>query len=569
MKMTMRTNLQLIKTLIIASFFVNVLAFTSCKVSNPADEISLVIKPDFVSAPFRFDFIDAATGYTKTDLEGLEVKISGPGAAALYTSDGYQTFKIVNGQIGVCVRKGVNPSVDNPIEFTINFAADGYLKKSVTQKITNMLPSSQKIVVINITNPPKNVSIKDSTFSASANGTNAAMSISTPKTDSIPSIAITIPKNTRFVDQNNVPYDGQITATVMTSTTKGDNTGIYAYDLFSDNMKDQNGNTLTNSSFIPLNSYDISYSGHGKALTTVWADTATRINPYNLQTDERVIIGANGTPRITNDSGYMPALISSAFNGIRNNVSNCLLSFTNRQYFSLFSYWITYEVKNSINGQVQYTKRYKINPAVDNYPVLVLSPVITLPRFPFVIKNTLTITFGNENSPIHSETFDLISNGSKTIDLAAVASGLPANYFKTKFSVYCTDKKAYMALPEGWKIYLIPKTDYNSIIVNGHKVQPSDNTGDYIEVSASEPITEKDSTGKFIVYNVVKIPVASLKSSTEYVVCTTFGSKGLIFNDFNGIKYGDAGKVITPDLTGVVIDIEGPPRKLEIDNCAN
>lgn len=513
----------------------------SCKVKNPMEGFNITIKPDAVSAPNSYSFISSKTGNTEQGLEGVVVTLTGPSAPSLYTSDGLQTFKIVAGQIGVCVRKGVNPTPSIPLVFDINFSAPGYMSKNIRQEITSLLPTTQTISVLNLDDLPKTSSKKDTTFTSGASGTTAPVTITTASTDSVPSVSVKVPIGTQFLDNNNVPFTGTVSSTLVYSEpTGGNDMGAYPLDPMYSDFIDDAGNPV-NSVFAPEKVLSIEFSGGGKALSAVFASNPLHVPGFDTGTvgKSKMIINNLGKTVITSVKGdTIPTKGKLGSLGELFSIDDATISFTdpeNGKYYDL-------EIGNSVTGF-----SIKITPGKSPVGFKIIG------SYSYLVKKVKGSSIVQTIS---------ISSGTNTITLGKPA-GEP-KFYSSKFSVYCKDQSTYMVLPEGWPLYLIKKTDYDATTVadanGGHKVQPSDNgySNLFIKVLAQSPISADG-----VVYNKIDIPISSLATNTEYLAITVFGSKGLIFNDFNN----PSGKLLTPAFFPPNQDFIPPPIKMDINQC--
>lgn len=528
--------------------------FQSCKLKNPTEGLAIYMKPDAVAAPNSFAFIDAKTGYSLSELEGFEVKITGPGTSGLFTTDGLRTFKIINGQIGICVRRGLNPTPENPIEFDIVFDKVGFLKKTTHVEITSLLPVDQKITVLNLANLPATASKKDTSFTITGSGLPAPVKISTPATDSMPAVTIDLPTGTNFVDENGNAYSGELTVNLITSQTSGSDLGASPVGIDIPNLEDENGNPVTNSAFIPFNTYNLSISGNGKALKVLSPSKSLPINPYNFYPN-RVIIqqGTRGLVTIGPDSNNIPTSGSITLSGAKVNYKTASIKINNPQYISQYSYRLVIRGMSPLGGFYASSTSLTFNS--NSLTAQIFDNSIPA----FIFTSQLIITGPDKTTT----TFSLVE-GENAITLPEPPAG--SYSYISKFSVKCTNDGSFAILPEGWKIYLIKREDYFNTIVNGHRIQPADdqNSQYYIEVNAGKPISEKDANNIETVYNYVSIPLNALESNTEYIVCTYFGSKGLVFNDFDNKQSAD-GKLITPDgLQNATQDIVGGVKSMSV-----
>ena len=351
----------------------------------------------------------------------------------------------------------------------------------------------------------------------------------------------------------------------MVYSQAGGNTELSTYpiNILSTDLLDSNGAPL-NKTFLPGEVVNISFSGGGKALqvvkasdnltftkaiTSKYSSTLTK-NAFNNQTKvveyEHTLIPGEADMVSWGSSFEAPKDISISFTNLQNAAY---------YDFVLEMYHVTGIMINPMlrQGIVPGTNSYTFKGftagtyTIWNEPVPLVTRVIATSK----INGTQTI-------------FSLTST-SNTIAIP-VPAGSIAQYI-AKFSVYCNDQSAYMILPENWPVYLIERTIYENKIINdskgGHKIQPADDPNGefFLKVLSAKPLEENG-----INYNLLKIPIGSskIKENTEYIICTYFGSAGLIFNDFKNPNGAFKTPIGIKSFTG---DYWGDVTKMVIDKC--
>jgi hypothetical protein len=125
------------------------IAITTCFLINacqkPTQGISIIVNSNILfPAPTVIKFANAdSTSANK--LTSFPVTISGPGAAYVQMSSGGTNFQVTNGIMSIALTKGANPSVANPISFTVTASLNGFAP--IVQNITL---TEDKLSVYNI-----------------------------------------------------------------------------------------------------------------------------------------------------------------------------------------------------------------------------------------------------------------------------------------------------------------------------------------------------------------------------------------------------------------------------------
>ncbi|MFY8109651.1 MAG: hypothetical protein ACOVO9_11690, partial [Bacteroidia bacterium] len=259
--------------------FVVLSTFNSCKIKNPTEGFVVTVKADAVSSANVFRIINAKTGYSDKAFEGVTVSVSGPGMNNLYTMDGYKTFKIIDGQVGIGIRKGVLPSPTNPVVFSLTVNINGYIGKTTSYQLTSLLPTVFTIGLTEINNLPSAAKYSDTTFTIGAGGITSSVFLTSPASPDKPKpLKLEIKPGTVFKDAKGNIVTGNIRAEVIhVVPSKASDFKMSPLNPFATNFVDTNGNPK-NVFFFPKQFVYLNFTSNGKAAEPVFLGEAVEFN---------------------------------------------------------------------------------------------------------------------------------------------------------------------------------------------------------------------------------------------------------------------------------------------------
>lgn len=207
---------------------VSILAFLLllCK---KEDVLRVKIEAPPVETAFVVQIFDAQSG----ELIGLKssstitVEVSGPDKILVTDIFGRQVSKTKtsNGILSLAVSSARAPSANNPIDFVLNFASDGYLRGSLPIRIASTGGHSFIARLVNTSNPPVGVTIFEQTVGeTSIDGTvqHAISAQTAGDTETQASTSVYIPAGTRVSDRDNQPLNGSLTFQIAYYSNQSD-----------------------------------------------------------------------------------------------------------------------------------------------------------------------------------------------------------------------------------------------------------------------------------------------------------------------------------------------------------
>ncbi len=505
------TRIYSLLAILIAAVLIN-----ACRIKDPLEGFVVSVKTDAISAAHVFRLVDNKTGATVNAFENATVTLSGPGAANLYDADGRKNFRIVEGRIGICIRRGVNPSGATPVNFTLNVTVPGYLPKSLSYSLKSIMPTTNTITLVNENDLPSGASKKDTTISVPATGITQPIVFTTATTATKTEQAkITLPAGTRFLDANGNAVSGNITATIIhTQFQDSTNSAMKTVGAFDNNFKDENGNDIK-LSVVEGEAIDISFKATGKNAQDVTPSDPIQIEffdnlvPYILEitqdaegniiktvrpktagvtTRARKIASLPATRPVTTTRFSIkdysnPAVKSMAGNGMR------LVAFSWTNPISVIFSSITPEIDGTFDANIT---RFAPQPDAPFGGGLISDLFVSTPfaKTAWAGKNLIEYDFVEQQSLL-----------------------------KVYFGVDCQSGQVKRpVLPEGTQIYLIDEAKYQASAANtthGNKIFPEDaalRDGTVWKKYTVNGLETKDNK----VYSIVYIPWKDLTPGAEY-----------------------------------------------------
>jgi hypothetical protein len=491
-------------------------SFQGCKIGDPLEGVVIAVKADAISAAHVFRIVDNKTGATVNAFENATVTLSGPGAASLYDADAKKNFKVVEGRIGICIRRGTNPSSSNPIRFVLSIDAPGYLSKSQEYTLTSIMPTNNTITLVNVNDLPSAASKKDTAISVPSTGIVNALEIKTATTASKTEEAkLTLPAGTKFLDANGNPVSGNITASILHTQFKDStNNAMQTVAAFDNNFKDENGNDVK-LSIVEGEAFDISFASTGKNSQPVTPSEPLKIEflDSNLVTYIlEVTKNADGsiskvvkpkTPGVTTRARQVASVTTSK--------TVTTTRFTIKDYSN--------PAVKSKSSYIKLTKIYKdgffdypdynpITPEIDGTFDANITRLAPNPSEDFLGGG------GNGDVLIRIDATTRFA-GSTTIEYPVSNF----NGLKILFGVDCQSGQVKRpVLPEGTEIYLIKESDYQAsaaLTPHGNKIYPEDNALSNGTVWRKYSVAGLE-TKNNKVYSVLYINWADLTEGAEY-----------------------------------------------------
>lgn len=229
----------MLSTIVVSLLFTN-----ACK--NPTEGLVITVNSDFSENNYGFRVLNANSALEEIP-QNLTIKIVGPGADYIYSSDGTKNFGSEIGIFSLILKPGITPSQTNPIKFTVMIESNGYLKSITPIEIVDVGNQSFDIYMVKKSAPPIGVAFKDETISLPSNGEIAEnTTIEIPLNNGKQETAIiNIPKGTKMLDENG----NVITGSVSVSLAHFDNRSQESLNSFpggftATNLVDENGKPM-------------------------------------------------------------------------------------------------------------------------------------------------------------------------------------------------------------------------------------------------------------------------------------------------------------------------------------
>lgn len=222
--------------------------FSACDITNPIDGIKLMLNLKERNTTVSVVVQDAATGdvigFENDDLT-LDATFSGIDGLVIINMINEEVTALrdlENGLFNFAIRDEIEPSPENPVIFTLNVTADGYLPESQLVVIDGNGENSIDISMVRISDPPEDVVIRQNvpigatspegitlepiTFSSSDDENNArqqagagTLSDNLPPNPPIsiitPSVRFFISEGTEISDEDGNPLQGGLRATFI------------------------------------------------------------------------------------------------------------------------------------------------------------------------------------------------------------------------------------------------------------------------------------------------------------------------------------------------------------------
>ncbi|MFZ4797244.1 MAG: hypothetical protein ACOYMA_07090 [Bacteroidia bacterium] len=229
---------------ILLSIAMFAMVMQACK--NPAEGFIITVNSDISTNNFGFRVLNANPNLEEIP-PNLTMKIVGPNADLVFSSDGSKNFSVGSGIFSLILKPGIKPSLSNSIKFTVMLESNGYIKSITPIEIIDEGSKSFDIFMVKKDNPPIGVAVKEETIVLPSNGELAATTIiEIPLTNGKQETAkLEIPKGTKMLDENG----NVITGSVNISLAHFDNRSQESLNSFpggftATNLVDKNGKEM-------------------------------------------------------------------------------------------------------------------------------------------------------------------------------------------------------------------------------------------------------------------------------------------------------------------------------------
>ena len=138
---------------------------------NPVEDINLVLDTDeIINTTIAVELTDAANGNPISS--DAEISISGIDASYVLDIVGERNYEVTpgDGLVTLILHPDAQPSLSEPVEFTLNVNTDGYESYSRNITITEIGNTVESIPLVNRAAPPSDVFVLETSISTDASG---------------------------------------------------------------------------------------------------------------------------------------------------------------------------------------------------------------------------------------------------------------------------------------------------------------------------------------------------------------------------------------------------------------
>lgn len=281
-----------------AALALTIILFAGCK--NPAEDVQLVINTDIFKSPTLIQFVNAKKGAESP--KDFTVTIEGPNKDLVRTTTGGKTFKATDGLLNLVLDRSANPSVTNPVKFTVIANPSGFAPVFQDVTITSATdPVLVRVAVAEYANPAVGASATVDTKALNNGTTSTDVTIVTPTNAGITQQTnITVPSGTGFSDAAGAPIvGGQLESRVLFNGTATNGTTPNAPGgNFASNVIGSNGQKIASGvNFLSAGSVSIDMYIGGKEVKTFSKPVIVdmEVNPAMINPTTGVAIKAGET----------------------------------------------------------------------------------------------------------------------------------------------------------------------------------------------------------------------------------------------------------------------------------
>lgn len=390
----------------------------SCK--KPTDGLVLTLNTDISPVIYTFKVYDANPDNTLTESEFFNINITGKDANMIYTLNGTKNFKFVKGYLTIMAKPGFTLSPTKPLQFNIIIRYKNYLKTTVPVYLSRPNKAVVEVPIINTLNPPKGVSITNTTISTNSTTKQLdnEVKIKTPiDANKKESTEVTFPKKTSFYDSKGNPVSGDINIQIVHFDNRNSSSlaafpgGFSAADVFNNSNQSIGGGLFQTAGFVAL---EMSSQG---------TEISSFSQPAVISTSINSDLKDPNTNQPIKDGDIIPIWSFDSETGQWQSMDNSTIRYdaNSQQYYADFSTtrrtWYNYDyffrscefetsVKLSYSG-VETFCRYQIEYENDRFSYLFYTPpyytdlydnkIITLPRG-LAARENIRIRFFDANS---------------------------------------------------------------------------------------------------------------------------------------------------------------------------
>lgn len=177
---------------------------------NLTDGVILNVNTDILDTPISIGFVNTRPGGAVPN--DISVDILGDGAPDIYTLTGSQEFTIIQGLVNIGIEKGITPTPENPLAFSIFAKPKGFLPIGQRFVITDKSVHQHHVIsMLEINDLPEGVSKDVRNMGANNNGVSQTKIFETPLTNGKEEgIKVTFQAGTKIFDAEGQPLMGTL-----------------------------------------------------------------------------------------------------------------------------------------------------------------------------------------------------------------------------------------------------------------------------------------------------------------------------------------------------------------------
>lgn len=478
----------------------------ACKLKNPTEGFVISIKADALNAPFIFNVIDARTGAQADLPDGYEVKVTGPGASAIYSSGGYRKIVVMQGLLIFSLRKGNVPTEGSPVKFNFEFTNSKYLDLVYSVELKSLNQISEQIALVDFSNPPAGSGSATKTVTTGTDGKTTTTEKITVAGNSgkTEEATVLIPTGTQLLDKSGNPVSGSIESKIMHASS--DALGFFPGGTNVSQVKDAAGNTLPGGAFVPVGWVNINMSAGGTAVSSFSQpiDVAMEISDSMLNPETGTIYKVGDVLNVFSRSEGQNAWVKESTTTVVKNAStnkleaimkvNHLSAWSASNFLNPCGLPLVLNFSNTTANEV--SLRFYVSNKHRGFKGcyqdgLIKSANLRVPAntsnykyvMDFIPVQNLKYFYGqanltNRNDPMNLRmSCEVLCNSS--INTSIGANNKPNVDFNLLLK--CSNGSQVL-LPDNYQVFYIKESDYQNTIVpvNGnkpaHKIDPGDNT---------------------------------------------------------------------------------------------
>lgn len=204
---------------IVSSIMLVVAIIASCSREDLTKDLNLYVGTEFLVNPITLQVFDAQDA-SKIPADAT-VTIEGRDKDKIYSLMGERNITLIDGLVGLAVKKADLPTEANPLVFSIVISAPNYLTKQVDYSLKSTEASMSDIALINVNTPPTGLSIAQNQFNANANsGVTAKVQLNSTTDSKAEASSVTVQPNTKMLTKDGKEVTGAIQSVLVHSNAK-------------------------------------------------------------------------------------------------------------------------------------------------------------------------------------------------------------------------------------------------------------------------------------------------------------------------------------------------------------